>query len=198
MLKYIQVESCFAQVPDYVVKRTVNMKIAIIGFSGSGKSTLAKIISERLEIPILHLDTVHHLPMWQERDRNSEIEIVDEFLASNKSWVIDGNYSKVCFEKRMETADRIIYLCFGRLSCFFRAYRRYRKYKNTSRPDMTEGCQEKFDREFITWLLFTGRKKKRRRRFDEVEERYPDKTIKIKNQKQLNKLIQNICDNTFV
>lgn len=174
------------------------MKIAIIGFSGSGKSTLAKIISEEYNIPVLHLDTVHHLPQWKERERESELEIVDSFICNNDSWVIDGNYNKVHFERRMEMADHIIYLRLGRLTCFFRAYRRYKKYKNKSRPDMTEGCEEKFDREFISWLLFTGRRRKRRSRFEDVAKRYADKVTVIKTQHQIDKFVEKIKNREFM
>ena len=68
------------------------MKICIIGYSGSGKSTLAKRLGSFYNIPILHLDSVNFLPGWEVRDTNEMNSIVDDFLTSNESWVIDGNY----------------------------------------------------------------------------------------------------------
>ena len=44
------------------------MKISIIGYSGSGKSTLAKNLSKHYGIPVLHMDSVHFLENWKERD----------------------------------------------------------------------------------------------------------------------------------
>ena len=161
------------------------MKIAIIGYSGSGKSTLARKLALHYGIPVLHLDAVHHLPGWQERDRKSEMAMVNTFLDENPNWVIDGNYSRLHYERRMQEADLIILMLFNRFSCFVRAYRRYRRYKNTTRPDMAKGCHEKFDREFALWILKNGRSKKARDRYRAVLAAHGEKAVVIKNQKQL-------------
>lgn len=50
------------------------MKIAVIGYSGSGKSTLAGVLGERYDIPVLHLDRVHFLPDWQEREDSKKAD----------------------------------------------------------------------------------------------------------------------------
>ena len=60
------------------------------------------------------------------------------------------------YERRMEEADIIILLLFNRFSCLYRAYCRYIRYKNTTRPDMAEGCKEKFDLEFVKRKYFFG------------------------------------------
>lgn len=44
------------------------MRIAIIGYSGAGKSTLAKALGAQYDCPVLHLDALHFLPGWHERD----------------------------------------------------------------------------------------------------------------------------------
>ena len=43
------------------------MKIAIVGNSGSGKSTLARMLAEKHQAKVMHLDTVQFLPDWQNR-----------------------------------------------------------------------------------------------------------------------------------
>lgn len=63
----------------------------------------------------------------------------------NASWVIDGNYRKLEYERRLQEADRIIFMDFNRFSCLFRAYRRYLDHKGRARSSMTEGCEEKLD-----------------------------------------------------
>ena len=168
------------------------MKIAIMGHSGSGKSTLAQLLAEKHHIPALHLDTVQFLPGWVIRDQSEKERIVLEFLNTHSQWVIDGNYSKLSFDRRVEEADFIILLLFNRFSCLHRAYRRYRKFKQSTRPDMAQGCNEKFDFTFMKWILWEGRTKQKREQFRQVATQYHHKTIVIKNQKQLDRYIESI------
>ena len=166
------------------------MRIMIIGYSGSGKSTLAATIAEREGIPALHLDCVHWLPGWQERERSEETEILAQFLRDNGSWVIDGNYSSVLYSERCEAADKIIFLDISRFACLRRAMKRYRDNRGVSRASMTEGCPEKMDREFLHWLLIGGRTKKRRRKFTDTVKSYPEKAVVIKSLRALEKFYE--------
>ncbi len=162
------------------------MKIAIIGYCGCGKSTLAEKLSEKYNLPVLYLDTVHHLPGWQARPREETRVIVGAFLDENteKGWVIDGNYKRQHFERRMEEADNILLLRFSRFACLYRAWKRYRIYKGKTRPSMTAGCEEKLDVEFIRWILWEG-PNSHGPLFDEVMANYPEKVTLIRNQRQL-------------
>ncbi len=95
------------------------MKIVVNGYSGSGKSTLARRLGELYQIPVLHLDTVHWLPGWEEKAEEQERSEVRAFMDRNASWVIDGNYRKLEYERRLQEADRIIFMDFNRFSCLF-------------------------------------------------------------------------------
>ena len=87
------------------------MKICIIGFSGSGKSTLAKRLAKFYNIAHLHLDSVHFLPNWIERNDDDMEKIVNDFMKENNSWIIDGNYRRIA-KDRFNNADIIIFLYF--------------------------------------------------------------------------------------
>ena len=54
---------------------------------------------------------------------------------------------------------------------------------------MAVGCKEKLDSEFIKWILFSGRTKKRKEKFRQLISQYKDKVVVIKNQKQLDKYV---------
>lgn len=170
------------------------MKIAIMGYSGSGKSTLARELGALYGADVLHFDSIHFLPGWEVRSAEEKKKITEEFLNTHESWIIDGNYSKLSYERRLEEADEIILLLFNRFDCLRRAHHRYRRYKNTTRPDMAEGCNEKFDFEFIRWILWEGRSKTAKKRYEETISRYPKKTIVIKNQKQLDRYREHFAD----
>ena len=162
------------------------MKIAILGHAGSGKSTLARQLGDKYGLPVLHFDAVQFRPGWEIRPQASKEIMVKTFLDLHKDWVIDGNYSKLSFERRMAEADVIIQLRFNRLSSLYRVICRYLTYKEGTRPDMADGCSEKLDWEFVTWVLWKGRSKTARQRYESVRSQYPRKTIVIKNQRQLN------------
>jgi adenylate kinase family enzyme len=99
--------------------------------------------------------------------------------------VIDGNYSKLYLERRLEEADRIILILFNRFSFLYRVTKRYLKYRNKTRPDMGQGCNEKLDLEFIMWVLWKGRTKETRERYTRIAKQYRDKVIVLKNQREL-------------
>ncbi len=171
------------------------MKIAIMGYSGSGKSTLAGKLGEIYGADVLHFDTVHFLPNWEIRCREEKERITEEFMNTHDAWIIDGNYSKLFYERRLEEADVIILLLFNRFSCLYRAAKRYRKYKNTTRPDMAAGCNEKLDWEFIKWILHDGRTVQAQERYRSVIAKYPQKVIVVRNQKQLDVCLERLTVN---
>ena len=167
------------------------MKIAIVGYSGAGKSTTAAILGEKLDIPVLHLDTVYHMPGWKVRPEEESQAIVAQFMAENHSWVIDGNYKSINQQQRLQQADVILFFNFNRFTCFWRAFGRYLKYRGKSRPDMTEGCNEKFDFEFAKWILKDGRTPQKVQGYKNMCQKYAGKVTVISNQKQLEDFLKN-------
>ena len=168
------------------------MKIAIIGYSGSGKSTLAEKLSKHYSIPKLHMDTLQFQPGWQDSDRDWMLNEMKNFLTEHSDWVIDGNYSWCCYEERMEQADQIIFLNFSRWNCLYRGWKRYRSYRGRVRESMAAGCPERFDWEFIRWILWDGRQARQVTRYQTIDQTYPDKFISLKNQKELDCFLDNV------
>ncbi|MCI1643994.1 MAG: hypothetical protein LKI98_02620 [Bifidobacterium crudilactis] len=152
-------------------------RIAILGYSGSGKSTLATRLALSRSLPSIYLDQVHWLPGWVERDSQEAASIVNDFLNLHDAWVIEGNYQGMAFERRLEDADAIVILDVNRLTCLYRAIRRWLSYRNTSRPDMTAGCPEKLDAEFLIWLMWKGRSHERAQRYRAISKQYREKCV---------------------
>lgn len=159
-------------------------RFMILGYSGSGKSTLAESISAKRGIPLLHLDTVHWMSGWRERPEASSAAIVSAFLDGHESWVIEGNYRGMAFDRRLDSADCIIILNIDRFICLRRAFMRYRRYRHGNRPDMTIGCNDKFDAEFLWWLLCRGRSRKRARFYAHIAATYPERCIVVNTREQ--------------
>lgn len=165
------------------------MKIAIMGYSGSGKSTLAKQLAQELGIEPLYLDRVHFLPNWMEREAEAGREIVRAEMAK-PSWVIDGNYTHLLREERMKEADEIIWLRYPRLICLYRALKRSREFRCQSRESVADGCIERMNWEFAWWILYKGRTKERVRGYQNIVERYPQKSTIIQNDRALWRYLQ--------
>ena len=166
------------------------MKIAIIGFSGTGKSTLGRKLSKFYSIPCLHLDACHFKPNWEERTDEDMTSIVSEFLALNTDWIIEGNYIRIC-NKRFQDADLVIYLSYNRFSCLKNVIHRYRKFKNSSRPDMADGWAEKLDKEFVSWVFYKGRTKRKKKNYKRIALEAKEGLI-FKSRKKLHKYLKEL------
>ena len=92
----------------------------------------------------------------------------------------------------MEQADQIIFLNFSRWNCLYRGWKRYRRYKGRVRESMAAGCPERFDWEFIRWILWDGRQARQVTRYQTIGQTYPDKFISLKNQKELDCFLDNV------
>lgn len=57
-------------------------------------------------------------------------------------WVIDGNYTGFLYGRRMEEADRIIFLDLPRWVCFYQAWRRCRANRGRVRESMAPAVRK--------------------------------------------------------
>ena len=171
------------------------MKIAVIGYSGAGKSTLAEKLSNYYSMPKLHMDTLQFQPGWQDSDRDWMEAEMKNFLSEHTNWIIDGNYSWCYYEERMQEADQIIFLNFSPWICLFRAFKRYLTYRGKVRESMAADCPERFNWEFIRWILWDGRTKTAKERYQRVLETYPEKVIVLRSQKEIDNFLENLTHN---
>jgi len=125
-------------------------RVLVIGPGGSGKSTFARRLGQVLGIEVKHLDRFYWRAGWTKPSNEEWLKTVDE-LTSGDSWIIDGNFGGT-LAQRVARCDTIIFLDMPRLLCLWRVTRRRMLYRNRSRPDMSEGCNEKLDLDFIDWV----------------------------------------------
>lgn len=160
------------------------MKIAVIGYSGSGKSTLASRLGGFYNCPVLYLDRIQFEANWKERDEKISRAMVKKFLDDNGSWIIDGNYTRLLREQRLEEANLIIFMCFSRLPCLLQAFKRYMEHRGKTRESRADGCNEKLDFKFIKWILLDGRSKEKKKQYAETIRKYSQKIVILKNREE--------------
>ena len=124
-------------------------RIIVIGSPGAGKSRLSTELSLITGLELHHRDRIHWLPGWKAISHEEFVE-KQSLLVSGESWVIDGNYQST-LHLRAAAADTIIFLDFNRLLCVYRAIKRAVTSKG-SRLDITEGCSERINVEFLKWV----------------------------------------------
>ena len=152
-------------------------RVIVIGCGGAGKSTFSRNLSDKLDIPVYHLDKLFWNRGWISTPQDEFDNKIQE-LANRDKWIIDGNYIRT-FDMRAERADTIIFINMPTYVCFYRVIKRRVMYKDKSRPDMAEGCPEGIDFEFFKWVLTYN--KKIRPRILEKLKKYNDKTVIILN-----------------
>lgn len=126
-------------------------RVLIIGPCGAGKSTLAAELGRKLHLSVFHMDQLNWKPGWVESSKDEIRAKLAEIVSADR-WLIDGNYGGTLAE-RLERADTVIYLDFPIRLCVARLLRRIWTYRGRSRPDMTEGCPERFDLAFLFYLI---------------------------------------------
>ncbi len=126
-------------------------RVLIIGPCGAGKSTLARTLGDRLALPVFHMDQLNWRPGWVESSKD-EIRVKLRAIVTTDRWLIDGNYGGTLAE-RLARADTVVYLDYPISLCVTRLLRRIWTYRGRSRPDMPEGCPERFDLAFLWYLV---------------------------------------------
>lgn len=125
-------------------------RVVIIGCSCAGKSTLARRLGEKNGLPVVHLDQLLWKPGWVENDR-AEFDAKLAAELEKPRWIMDGNFHRT-MAMRVARCDTVIYLDFGRMACLWGLAERYWKHYGRVRPDMTQGCPERLDWEFVGWI----------------------------------------------
>ena len=161
----------------------------IIGCGGSGKSTLARQLGEKTGLPVVHLDKLFWRPGWVNLTRE-EFDIVHNAAIEEKKWILDGNFDRT-MEPRIRRCDTVVYLDFSRMACLLGVMKRILTTYGKVRPDMGDGCPERFDLEFLQWV-WNFNKNKREKNYRLLEQ-YGDKSIYIlKNRKQVKEFLESL------
>ena len=164
-------------------------RVMIIGCGGAGKSTLARKLGEKTGLPVVHLDKLFWTPGWVSLSREEFDKVHREAIAQEK-WILDGNFDRTIPE-RIQRCDTIVYLDFSRFACLMGVAKRILTTYGEVRPDMGDGCPERFDWEFLQWV-WNFNKNKREKNYRLIEQ-CNDKEIHIlKNRRQVKQFLESL------
>jgi len=128
-------------------------RIMIIGQPGSGKSTLARAMGNSLNLPVVHIDHIHWQSGWVDRPGPEKDRLCSEVHARN-AWIFEGGRSGT-WPERLGRADTLIWLDFPLTIRAWRVFCRTIRYYGEARPDLPEGCPERFSCNFALWMWST-------------------------------------------
>ena len=164
-------------------------RVMIIGCGGSGKSTLSRILSEKTNLPVVHLERLFWREGWVNIPREEFNILLREELKNDK-WIIDGNYDRT-LQERLKRCDTVIYLDYPRRTCIFGVLKRVMINYKKVRPDMAEGCPEKIDLEFMKWIWNFN--KEHRDKFYKILKEEKEKNIYIfRNRRECNEFLNTL------
>ena len=137
---------------ERVIEKHLN-RVVILGRSGTGKTTLAKLLSHKLHMPYLHLDSVYWKKNWESLPKPIFNKKIRMYLKKHPRFVMDGNYTNTeTFMERLMIADTIILLDYDKTVALKGIIKREKQYKHRYRSDMAEGCIENIDQEFLHYV----------------------------------------------
>lgn len=136
-------------------------RIIILGPSGSGKSSLAMALHRAMDLPVVHLDQLHHLPgtEWVPRPAAEFTALHDAAIAGER-WVVEGNYSRL-LPQRIARATGLILLDVSAPISLFRYVRRC--WFERDRAGSLEGARDR-----VRWAMLhhiAGPSRRNRRRY---------------------------------
>lgn len=161
-------------------------RISIIGGAGTGKTTLSNLLSKKYNLPVTHIDGIHHLKNWQVRDKAERDKIILDIVEKEK-WIIDGTY-KDTIKQRLEKSDLIIWLDYSTFAQLKGILKRFFKNPGKEKPEIP-GCNERLNWEFFKYVLKYNNKK-RYHVVNALENIDKSKIIIFTKQKALNKWLK--------
>ncbi len=126
-------------------------RISIIGCCGSGKSTLSRNLHRLTGLPLVHLDQEFWNSGWHPSEKDEFRKRVQS-ICERDEWIMDGHYFST-MDDRLSRSDTVFYLDYPTQICLVRTIKRIFQGYGKDRSDCAKGCPERFDGEFLRYVI---------------------------------------------
>lgn len=130
-------------------------RVMIVGQPGSGKSTLARQLGVQTGLPVHHMDHIHWMSGWVERTQAEKTRLAHQ-VEAQEHWIFEGGHSAT-YASRAARADLILWLDVPVARRAWRVLRRSLLGQGRARPDLPEGCPERFGPETLPFWHYIWR-----------------------------------------
>lgn len=167
-------------------------RILIIGNAGSGKTTFAKVLAEKTNLPLIHLDKLFWCGEWEHLSREEFDDVLQKEL-DKPEWIIDGNFSRT-LPHRLEYADTVFYFDLPTITCLWGSTVRVIKNYGKTRDDMGGNCPEYFDKQKASLYkaIFSFNRTHRKNYRKLLEEQKNKNVVIFKSRKQANRYLKEL------
>ena len=88
----------------------IGRRIIVCGPTGSGKTTLARQVAERIDVPLIGLDSIFWQSRWAAKPMDElRADVYAAIQTYKDAWVCDGNYHQTR-DITLPGADTVIWL----------------------------------------------------------------------------------------
>lgn len=161
-------------------------RIVVIGCCGCGKSTLSIQLSQRLGLPVIHLDRLYWRSNWTPVT-NEEFDEALKAELDKPRWIMDGNFGRT-MAWRLSCCDTVIYMDFPRWLCVYGVLKRVLLNHGKTRDDMGQNCPERFDLAFLKYV-WSFHRKNRDKIYKRIEELEGKEIILLHSRKECKQLL---------
>lgn len=166
-------------------------RILIIGNAGAGKSTFARLLAQKLQLPLVHLDRLYWTGNWEHLERAEFDRLLQQEL-NKPQWIIDGNFSRT-LPHRLAWCDTVFFLDLPTWVCLWGITRRIFTHYGKTRPDMGGNCPEYFDKQKPE--LYRGAitfNKRNRKNYYEMLASTDKKVVIFKSRRQIRNFLESL------
>lgn len=168
--------------------QNLGKRIVVVGVSASGKSTFSRVLAQKLNLPLILMDSIMWQSGWQYIGDKETVEKLD-IASSEVEWIIEGYITKEARTFIFKRADTIIYLDYPKVIATWRYMKRWWKHRIQARPEL-QGSPEKFNWEFLKLVWSKGEAISLNKFLRAVSNQ--EKIIRLTSRKDTKQLLENL------